>query len=92
MIGNVSGPKASDVAVEKVPFDRLTETGSAPGGINFPSRVENQRASHGDVRLRTWTLLESDDIAFDGCDVLLDAPCLAIDGSNMPHTGFLSAK
>jgi hypothetical protein len=36
--------------------------------------------------------LESDDIAFDGCDVLLDAPCLAIDGSNMPHTGFLSAK
>src|SRR4029077_3830454 len=88
VIGNVSGPEASDVAIEQVTLDGLAETRGAAGGINLPSGIKNQRAAHGDVRLGSRaTLLKRDDVAF-GCgfdDMLLDATRFFVDGAKMIH-------
>src|SRR5258708_16427512 len=57
MIGDVRGPKASDVTVEEVALHRLAQAGGAARGIDFPSGKENQRAAHRYVRLGTgWVL------------------------------------
>jgi len=102
MIGNVSGPEASDVAIEEIPLHGLAKAGGAAGGVNFPARIENERAAHRDVRLWYWTaLLESNNIVrarnfvfnvgFGG--VLLDALRFLVDGAKMIHeAAFLSAK
>src|SRR5271168_1343357 len=92
MIGNMSGPETGDIAIKKVALDRLAQTRRAARGIHFPARIENQRTSHGDVRLRTGTLLQGDDVAFGLRDVLFDAQRFAIDGANVVHCAFLSAK
>src|SRR5258706_5810494 len=62
MIGDVRGPKASDVTVEEVALHRLAQAGGAARGIDVPSGQENQRAGHQYVRLRTGSTLASDHI------------------------------
>src|SRR5258707_14553262 len=62
MIGDVRGPKASDVTVEEVALHRLAQAGGAARGIHFPSGKENQRAGHRDVRPVARRVLGSDPI------------------------------
>jgi hypothetical protein len=92
MVGDMRRPETGDVAIKEVTFNGLTEACGATGGIDFPSRIENERASHGNVRLRAGTLLESDDIAVDWGDMLFDPLRFAIYRPNVLHTAFLSAK
>jgi hypothetical protein len=73
MIGDVRGPKASDVTVEEVALHRLAQAGGAARGIDFPSGKENQRAAHRYVRLGTGWILESDHIVLAWRDMLLNA-------------------
>src|SRR5215470_16537525 len=41
VIGNMRGPEARDVAIEKVALNGLAQTCSAARGIDFPARIEN---------------------------------------------------
>src|SRR5260221_12871276 len=46
MIGDVRGPKASDVTVEEVALHRLAQAGGSHRGIDLPSGKENPGAAH----------------------------------------------
>jgi len=92
MIRDMGGPKASDITVEEVALDRLAQASRAPSGIDFPSGEEHERAAHGYVRLGTGRILEGDHVVLARRNVLLDAQRLAIYGSKVLHTAFLSAK
>src|ERR1700760_749232 len=49
MVRNLGRPEAGDVAIVDVAFHRLAESCCATGGIDFPSRGEDDGASHGDM-------------------------------------------
>src|SRR4029077_8229322 len=94
MIGDVSGPEASDVAIEEIALHGLAETGGAAGGVDFPAGIENERAAHRDVGLgRRAALLEGDDVVRARVfgvsagfgDVLLDALRFLVDRAKMIH-------
>ena len=94
----MSGPEASDVAIEEIALDGLAEAGGAAGGIDFPAGIEDQRAAHGDVGLgRGAALLQGDDVVIVCVigidDVLLDALRFLVYRAKMLHdAAFLSAK
>jgi hypothetical protein len=92
MIGYMCGPEAGDVTIEEVALDWLTQARRATRGIDLPSGKEHERAAHRYVRLGTGWILEGDNVVLARRDVLLDAQRLAIYGSKMLHTAFLSAK
>src|SRR5713226_5002190 len=73
MVGDMCRPKAGDVTIEEVAFNRLAQAGGAPSGIDFPSGKEHQRAAHGYVRLGAGWILEGDDIVLARRYMLLDA-------------------
>src|SRR5258706_711221 len=62
MVGDMSGPKAGDVAIEEVALNRLAEAGGASRGIDFPSGEEHERATHRTVWFWTGWILEGENI------------------------------
>jgi hypothetical protein len=78
MVGDMSGPKAGDVAIEEVALNRLAEAGGAPRGIDFPSGEEHERATHWYVWLGTGWILEGDNIVLARRDMFLNAHRLPI--------------
>src|SRR5262245_3914120 len=82
LIRDVRGPEATQVAVEDVPFDRLTEPGRPARRVRLPSGREGERAAKGDVGLNGW-LLQPDDVALGSFD---DPSRLPVHGLEMRHS------
>src|SRR6202021_163577 len=90
VVGNLGRPKARRIAIVDIAFHRLAQPGRAPGGVDFPTRGENDGAPHRNVwlRRRPWSL-QSNDIFDRWRRIALDTLGLLVDGSEMLHETFL---
>src|SRR5262249_35914911 len=88
LVGHLRRPVATDVAVEEIALDRLTESGCPARAIGLPPRREDHRAAQRNVGrtrlLRHAAALQGYDVALPP-DVLLNANSLAIEGFQMGH-------
>src|SRR5262245_57172384 len=66
LIGNVRRPEATEMAVEDVTFDGLTQSRRAARRIGLPAREKRQRATERKVR-RRGRLLKSDHVLAVPC-------------------------
>jgi hypothetical protein len=86
LIRHVRRPEASEMAVEDVALDRLTEAGRPAGRIGFPAWRKRQRTS----QRKVWwcrKLLERDDILTVTLICEIGDPMgLAIDWLQMCHS------
>jgi hypothetical protein len=94
VIRNLGGPETGRVAIVNIAFHGLAKPRCAAGGIDLPSRREDNRTSHWDVDLRRRPArgLEGNDVFLQRLREALDTTGLLVDGSKMLHEAFLSEK
>ena len=93
MIRNLCRPEAGDIAIVNIPLHWLAKSCGSAGGVDFPTRREDDGASHRNMDLGGPAgSLQCDDVfLLSGC-LAFDAACFLINSPEMLHEAFLSEK